>query len=139
MNQVSEKILENIFRFTLLNFKIYHEEKFLRLFFPSFLADLKWLHPFKKLYASEGQAFLSKQQQKCLNFEYYGEKIIFLTKIAQVSQVCNDDNELKFISNCFLCISNRNILTSDDLISPKKSEGGQKQNNKIYTRQMIKK
>jgi hypothetical protein len=33
---------------------MYLKEKFLRLFFLSFLADLKWLEPFKRLYASEG-------------------------------------------------------------------------------------
>jgi hypothetical protein len=43
LNLVFEKILKNIFRFTLLNFKMYQKEKFLRLFFPSFMADLKWL------------------------------------------------------------------------------------------------
>jgi hypothetical protein len=53
LNLLSEKILGNILRFTLLNFKMY-QEKFLRSLFPSFLADLKWLYPFKRPYASEG-------------------------------------------------------------------------------------
>jgi hypothetical protein len=41
LNQVSEKILEIFFRFTLLNFEMYWKEKFLGSFCPSFLADLK--------------------------------------------------------------------------------------------------
>jgi hypothetical protein len=41
-------------RFTLLNFEMYWKEKFLGLFFPSFLDDSKWLEPLKRLYASEG-------------------------------------------------------------------------------------
>ena len=57
--------------------------KFLQSFFTSFSADLKWLEPFKRLYASERPS--RRVKEKSLGQIFFALKLIHLTKRYRLS------------------------------------------------------